>query len=103
MRWSILVALIVSLTAAMLTACGPTIPEASFTASPTEGAAPLSVQFTDTSLNEPVSWKWDFGDGSNSTDKSPSHAFEITGTYDVTLVATNDAGSGNSTSTRSIG
>ena len=90
------------LPAFVVIACGPTIPAASFTATPVEGAAPLSVQFTDTSENTPTSWEWDFGDGATSTEQSPVHDYQIADTYDVTLVATNDAGSGTATTTRAI-
>ena len=83
-------------------ACGRTIPATSFTAAPVEGAAPLSVQFTDTSENTPTSWAWEFGEGATSTEQSPVHHYEIASTYDVTLVATNDAGSGTATTTRAI-
>ncbi|WP_413894551.1 hypothetical protein, partial [Candidatus Skiveiella danica] len=36
---------------------------ANFTANPTSGNLPLTVQFTDTSTNAPTSWFWEFGDG----------------------------------------
>ena len=32
-----------------------------------------------------VSWNWDFGDGSNSTDQNPTHVYQNDGTYDVSL------------------
>lgn len=102
MKRSALVLLTAAVALAVLAACGPTIPEASFTASLSDGVAPLMVQFTDTSLNKPDSWTWDFGDGSQSADQSPSYAYEKAGTYEVTLVATNGAGSGSSTSPRPI-
>jgi PKD repeat protein len=60
------------------------------------------VEFTDTSDNDPTSWAWDFGDRDSATEQSPSHAYEQAGTFEVTLVATNDAGSGTSATTRSI-
>jgi len=37
-------------------------PVANFTATPTTGTAPLAVQFTDTSTNNPTGWAWFFGD-----------------------------------------
>ena len=43
----------------------PTPPVADFTADKTEGPAPLTVKFTDTSTNSPTGWEWNFGDGSN--------------------------------------
>ena len=42
---------------------GPYAPVADFTASPSSGNGPLTVRFTDTSLNAPTMWYWDFGDG----------------------------------------
>lgn len=72
----------------------PVAPVANFSQDTTSGPAPLTVQFTDTSTNSPTSWSWDFGDGSAvSTAQNPSHAFAAPGTYDVTLTATNIAGS----------
>ena len=54
---------------------------------------PLVVSFVDQSINTPTSWKWDFGDGSTSTDQNPSHLYWHAGTYTVTLTATNQFGS----------
>lgn len=63
------------------------IPDASFTAYPQEGVAPLTVTLSDTS--EGVSKRsWDFGDGSynsGSQDKSVEHRFDEPGDYNVTL------------------
>ncbi|MBI4813421.1 MAG: hypothetical protein HY802_03590 [Methanobacterium sp.] len=36
-------------------------PSANFTTNTTNGFAPLSVQFNDTSTGNPNSWNWDFG------------------------------------------
>ncbi len=33
-----------------------------------------------------VAWHWDFGDGQNSTDQSPTHVYSDTGAFVVTLV-----------------
>ena len=71
----------------------PVSPVAGFTANSTEGSAPLTVQFTDTSTTSPNEWNWNFGDGSTSTEQNPVHVFNGEGTYSVTLVATNDDGS----------
>ena len=60
------------------------------------------VKFTDTSTNTPLSWVWDFGDGTpNSTLKNPSHRFDLVGiaTWTVTLTATNLDGSDSTTDT----
>lgn len=61
----------------------------SFTASPTKGMAPLTVQFTDTSTGNISSWFWDFGDGTTSTLQNPRHIYSENGTYTVKLKATN--------------
>ncbi|MCC4771150.1 PKD domain-containing protein [Methanosarcina sp. DH2] len=68
-------------------------PVASFSASPQEGNAPLTVQFTDTSTGNVTSWLWDFGDGNNSTSQSPSHIYSSSGKYTVGLTVTNAFGS----------
>ncbi|OQC68969.1 MAG: PKD domain protein [Euryarchaeota archaeon ADurb.Bin009] len=72
----------------------PGPPSVGFTATPTVGLAPLTVQFNDTSLRSPTSWTWDFGDGSTSTDQNPEHTYTAAGTYSVNLTATNEYGTG---------
>jgi PKD repeat protein len=62
---------------------------ATFTTDPSRGAAPLSVQFTDTSPGTPTSWFWEFGDGNTSTAQNPTHVYNAIGSYDVTLTVTN--------------
>ena len=66
---------------------------ASFTTNQTTGPVPLSVRFTDTSTDQPVSWLWNFGDGSASTLQNPVHTFTVSGTFTVRLDATNSLGS----------
>jgi PKD repeat protein len=70
------------------------IPVAHFKAVPLNGSAPLTVQFTDTSANGPMSeWFWSFGDGQFSSDKNPAHTYNSPGQYSVTLHVTNEDGS----------
>ena len=71
----------------------PPPPTAEFSASPTSGYAPLAVSFTDLSTGNPTSWAWNFGDGTSSTLRNPSHTYTVPGTYTVTLTATNPQGS----------
>ena len=54
-----------------------------------------SVNFTDLSANAPTSWSWSFPGGtpSTSTSQNPVVSYANAGTYDVTLVATNNSGS----------
>ncbi len=72
-------------------------PVAAFSASPTSGSAPLNVSFTDNSTGSPTSWKWYFGDGTNSTDQNPVHTFSKPGIYTVSLTASNAGGSSSVT------
>ena len=72
---------------------GPAVPVAGYSASPTSGTEPLTVQFTDTSTGSPTSWLWAFGDGTTSSEESPSHVYTRAGTFTVSLIASNDQGS----------
>jgi PKD repeat protein len=72
-------------------------PVASFSASPTNGPAPLAVTFTDTSSNSPTSWAWTFGDGGTSTVQDPNYTYTTPGTYTVTLIASSPGGSSTDT------
>ncbi|MCL4265868.1 MAG: SBBP repeat-containing protein [Anaerolineae bacterium] len=56
-----------------------------FTAVPTIGPAPLTVQFTNLSVGENLTAAWQFGDGQTSTDFNPSHTYTQPGSYTVTL------------------
>jgi len=47
------------------------------------------VTFTDESTNNPTSWSWQFGDSTTSISQDPNHLYSDTGTYTVTLMATN--------------
>ena len=69
------------------------VPVASFISNASSGTIPLTVQFMDSSLNTPTSWTWLFGDGGISTSQDPTHTYTTAGTYTVTLIATNSAGS----------
>ncbi|MFA6333135.1 MAG: PKD domain-containing protein, partial [Methanoregula sp.] len=68
-------------------------PVAEFKADRQIGKAPFVVEFTDLSTNAPTSWKWDFGDGTESSEQNPRHIYLREGTYDVSLTATNQYGS----------
>jgi uncharacterized repeat protein (TIGR03803 family) len=71
-------------------------PSVAFTANPTTGATPLSVQFTSSAFdgdgNAITGWNWNFGDGSTSTAPNPSHVYTSAGTFQPSLVATNSLG-----------
>lgn len=66
-------------------------PTASFTPSCTD----LACTFTDHSVDSDGSvagWSWSFGDGVGSTAQSPSHTYGAAGTYNVSLVVTDNGG-----------
>jgi uncharacterized protein (TIGR02145 family) len=67
-------------------------PIANFTATPTSGIIPLTVNFTDQSTNNPTSWQWHFGDGNSSTTKNPEHTYYNAGSYTVQLWVSNSFG-----------
>lgn len=72
---------------------------AEFTATPIIGIAPLTVQFTDKTINSPTKWAWNFGDyivsnmdnppSSFSKFQNPSHTYTKGGHYTVSLTASN--------------
>ncbi len=74
-------------------------PVANFSGTPTSGAKPLTVTFTDSSTNTPTAWSWTFGDSSTSTVQNPSHSYANAGSYTVALTATNAGGNNTMTKT----
>jgi len=64
-----------------------------------------SVQFTDLSSFNPISWEWTFAGGSpsTSTDQNPLIKYSTAGVYSVTLKATNAYGNSTLTKTDYIG
>lgn len=79
-------------------------PLANFSATPAVICPSQSVTFTDLSTFAPTSWSWGFPGGtpSTSTAQNPTVTYNSVGTFPVTLVATNNAGSGTKTQTAYI-
>jgi PKD repeat protein len=78
-------------------------PRPLFRAFPFRGAAPLKVRFQNFSTGNPVRFLWDFGDGTTSIEKSPSHTYQKEGIYTVRLnVITNLGAQGVITKTNYI-
>ncbi len=73
---------------------GAQAPAASFTFTPASPRLGQSVQFTDTSTNSPTAWSWSFGDGATSSAQNPTHVYTASGTYTVSLTASNSGGPG---------
>jgi PKD repeat protein len=68
-------------------------PVANFKVDQRIGKAPFIVQFKDLSTNNPVSWSWQFGDGTSSSEQNPRHVYPQEGAYDVRLTVSNEYGS----------
>ncbi len=77
------------------------VPQADFVMTPTEGCAPLTVNFTD---NSSVSngmienWNWDFGSSMSSIQKNPEQIFTGDGVMEIKLRVTTNEGCQDSTS-----
>jgi len=70
-------------------------PQVSVIASPTSGAAPLTVNFGSTATDpggQIASYHWDYGDGGTSTSASPQHIFTAAGVFAARLTVTDNAG-----------
>ena len=74
--------------------------EANFEGDILTGAVPFSVKFTDLSANVPQYWLWDFDNdgGIDSTAPNPSHTYFVTGSYSVSMLASNNFGVGSGSS-----
>jgi PKD repeat protein len=80
---------------------GPQRPRAVMNATPTNGAAPLTVQFSsegsrDPDVNDSISFQWDFGvpgtDADQSTDPNPLYTYTTPGVYTARLTVTDSTG-----------
>ncbi len=70
-----------------------------FTATPTSGFTPTTVQFTNETMTDgdTPTYYWDFGDGESSTDENPEHTYNNAGQYTVSLTVTNSQGTDTAT------
>ena len=73
------------------TTCGPQLPQADFIADNTNTCTGI-IKFTDQSLYNATNYKWDFGDGTTSIEKNPTHNYTKNGSYNVKLTAANTMG-----------
>ncbi|MBL7951629.1 MAG: PKD domain-containing protein [Flavobacteriales bacterium] len=68
-------------------------PQPLLNATPTEGCAPLNVEFMN--MTDPVmsgTLEWDLGDGTTTALTNPAHTYELPGSYDVRLTVTSPSG-----------
>lgn len=75
--------------------------KADFNPSKTSDCESLITKFNDISTGSPVSWQWNLGNGSTSTQQSPSASYTAPGTYKVTLTV-KDAAGNTSTAEKSV-
>ena len=66
-------------------------PQVTASADVTSGQTPLTVNFTAIGQNI-VSYLWNFGDSQTSTQQNPSHVYQNSGTYTVTVTGTDSIG-----------
>ena len=66
-------------------------PVANFSYDTNNVITPAVITFTNLSIDADF-YHWDFGDNNFSTAESPSHTYQISGTFSVTLTAKNEAG-----------
>ena len=69
-------------------------PVADANAVPTSGVVPLAVNFTGsvTGGDSPLTYFWNFQDGTNSTSQNPQHTFTSAGIYNVSFKVTDNDG-----------
>jgi glucose/arabinose dehydrogenase len=88
---------------------GNRAPAAVITAEPTNGPSPLEVQFFSTgstdSEGQTLTYAWDFGDGTTSTERDPikTYASATVTTYTVTLTVSDGVKTGQATTSITIG
>ena len=66
------------------------------------GVQPLTVNFSNSSTGDNLSWLWNFGDGTTSSQQSPTHTYQTVGMYTVALTTTNNYGSDTKTGTITV-
>ena len=78
-------------------------PVAMATATPDHGSSPLTVEFSSSGSSDHdgtiISYSWNFGDGSTSTEQNPTHTYTGLNQYSATLTVTDDD---NATNTKAI-
>jgi PKD repeat protein len=81
---------------------GKQAPTARVSASTLSGPAPLTVNFSGQTSSDPdgaiVSYHWNFGNGGTSSAISPSHTYDVAGTYIAVLTVVDNDGLASSAS-----
>ena len=80
-------------------------PVASAVVTPQQGSTPLNVSFNASGSTDPendnLTYSWDFGDGSSSSDVTTTHTYPNAGSYTVVLTVTDTAGNSH-TATKTV-
>ncbi len=86
---------------------GNRAPQAAASANPIAGLAPMDVTFSSAGTNDPdndpITYLWNFGDGTTSTDPNPTHGYTVNGTYNVTLTVSDGSKQGTASVTVTVG
>ncbi|MGV0744987.1 PQQ-dependent sugar dehydrogenase [Mycolicibacterium sp. XJ870] len=87
---------------------GNRAPTAVVTATPSSGEAPLTVDFSSQGSSDPdpnttLTYNWDFGDGTTSTQPNATKTYATDGTYHVTLTVSDGEKTGQATQTVTVG
>jgi PKD repeat protein len=78
----------------------PDAPTAAFTANPTSGTVPLTVEFNASgSAGRIDTYNWNFGDGQTGTGQVVTHTFTTAATYTIELTVAGPGGSNTSSTT----
>ncbi|WP_236610359.1 PKD domain-containing protein [Methanosphaerula palustris] len=83
------------------TSSGHDLPIANFVVTYQAGAGSMGIQVTDATTNA-TTVKYDLGDGTTTAYKNFKYTYWQPGTYTITLIATNDAGSSTKTVTVTV-
>ena len=80
-----------------------TVPTAQFTVDFPSGPEPHTIQTSEFSTvyagDAPLTYLWNFGDGTTSTEKEPAHTYTQNGSFTVTLTVTDNDGSTDTATT----
>ena len=79
------------------------VPTADFNVDKSTGCFPTTINFTQVSSPDVVSWIWDFGDGNlDNVTYSPSHTYKFGGTFPVVLAVKNNFGCSGKASVKNV-
>ena len=78
------------------------VPVADFSADKTAVSVGETISFSDLTRNNPTSWAWSFGDGTESSQQNPQKSYTVKGIFTVALTSANANGKDSEIKTRYI-